>query len=106
MLVNWEDEAVLAFQEAMPMAFQKLMRGIGVASSQFISIKAVFSGCVSGSEKFPFDRKVQYQKGTRKSEQSFLLTLLQSAEFHLGFMFISALLPVSDICFFRYVLLL
>lgn len=57
MLVNWEDEAVLAFQEAMPMAFQKLMRGLGVASSQFISIKAVFSGCVSGSEKFPFDRK-------------------------------------------------
>lgn len=33
------------------------MRGIGVASSQFIAIKVVFSVRANGSEKILFDRK-------------------------------------------------
>lgn len=57
MLVNGKDEAVLPFQEEMPVVFQKLMRGIGVASSQFISIKVVFSVCANGSEKLLVYRK-------------------------------------------------
>lgn len=72
MLVNWKDEAVLPFQEAMPVAFQKLMRGTGVASSQFVSIKVVFSVRANGSEKLLFDRK-KYSIG---KEQESLCAIL------------------------------
>lgn len=105
MLVKWKEEAVLPFQEATPVAFRKLMRGVAVASSQFISIKVVFSVRANGSEKLLFDRKVQYKKGTtRKSlcNPSFRLCY-NPRNFIWVSCFISAVLPVSDtsICFYR-----
>lgn len=63
----------------MPVAFGKLMRGIGVASSQFISRKVVFSIHANGSEKLLLDRKKYSIKKEQQDIHPSLLTLLQSA---------------------------
>lgn len=57
----------------MPVAFWKLLRGIGMASSHFISIKVVFSVHTKGSENLLFDRK---KHSIKKEQQENLCAIL------------------------------